>query len=1708
MNTINPVPYAAHRAALRKARVAMLASLLAATPGHLFGQNFPVPGGMNEFSNVIIEQPNTAMVIQPAVPADTPYTDALITGDPAASPPPEAFAPDFPETTNYEGPIGVTGIFNGNVTTGCSYDPSSHNAHRIIDDLVVPGSIGKYPLKMTRYYNSRQQYYALSAIGLSPGWAHEYSWLLWGAGTKVISPHGNVYDFFCSGSPPIGVSEWWEGAHSGGNGTWRLADGGRVRFDNYQVKYIDDPYGQRTRIAYINDVHDPKNGQRVKVTEPGGRCLWFIYGDQNHGFDQGIEWGDWTWLLTRVEAYDADGSPGTPAPPTGNLIGWVNYSYETRDPINPVIRNRKQKMLIRVDYPDSSADLTDSTHAHYEYRQDNVPENQTIQKRYPLIQRCDDVRYNGPMRTIRYEYQNNTPHGAIINEKYPGVGAVSAMSPPPTFGPPTVDAFTETRGDGPTRSFYYTHLRRCQGTECAPCDDYENNVPPQQMLDHYSDFQNKLTQLHYDPNWYIDSVTDANGHITGYTRGSPPPASIGEIRTITLPAGDNNSYPASTIQYNYEPETAPTPGVTPIQGHYLKTITDENGKTTTLHRDSHYRITQIDYPQDPNTPASHEYFTYCDQVDSQCNNTLGQIKRHRLKNGAYVHYRYDSRGVLIDKWEPTSNDSALETDPKTHYDYYLGGRWKDRLKTVTMPPNWPNSYQASETYEYDLDGNSQPCAGRGLITKVTYVSPTSGISHSFSYDQYGNKIYEWNELGEQSHYVYDNYNRLLSAAKGGEITTYTYNPTNGGASPYLHITNNPDTITSPTGILTHNVYDPNFRKTSTSVAGSTTWFGYDFVGNQTCMTDPRGSGQCSTTFTTTTHYDSRNRKDYVNDAQGHRTTFTYDNATNITRIDRPNGNWEAKAYDAVNRVIRDTISFTGGNPAVNLETWFTYWPSGTLHTVTDPRGTVGRTYPSGDANFTTAFVYNESDQRTAMSYPPIDNHSDAQGWGYDAAHNLTSHAMPNGQIEFFAYDQRNRKYGKAWWGGGSDWQWYYFGLDDASRLRDAKNGSGTVFDANTVSRVHREYYPTGKLKLDRQTILDQPDGPGLPGKKVNYEYDTQFTGAESTATRMYVTNADDSAAGYDYDFRCDDMGRLEKILAHNAALKFQYSYDQASNETLRHNEANGVDQSYSPDELNRRTKTDVQFHNGRAIESYGYWENGLLHTVTRGSNHDEFAYYLDGQLKQVMYGVPQTEGVSSETPPAEDPTKEKTVDDFVSMSAPDPDGVLTADRTVRYNLDYAGNRTSVNDSVGGITTYSPNNINEYTHQVGNDAIDNGSNHELISYKTNAYTYKDQHLTNVSSGINGYDLVYDALGRCVKRVLNGVTKYYIYDGERPILEYGVNGNVRGRNLYGKGIDEILMRTDYTFNPPATFYYQQDHEGSVTHLTDGSGNLIEQYRYDAFGTPTIYDTATPPHVRGASIVSNRFMFTGREYAATFGFYEYRARAYHPGLGRFMSEDPKGFVRRAGLGKAPDEWSFATHPNEAELNLFRYCGNDPVDYVDPTGEFIDTLIDVGFIAYDLYKVATDSGNRGTQLTALGLDVVGAALPFATGLGAAYRAGKALEHGAEVVRDTHEASKVVQRAMSKAELAETQRTGLLRGGREGTHYVSDSVNSDARRAQQRLALPQKPEVRATLEVPADRLSGPSRVVPNNNMPGRGSERTASGSVPVRVERVDEYRQ
>jgi len=76
-------------------------------------------------------------------------------------------------------------------------------------------------------------------------------------------------------------------------------------------------------------------------------------------------------------------------------------------------------------------------------------------------------------------------------------------------------------------------------------------------------------------------------------------------------------------------------------------------------------------------------------------------------------------------------------------------------------------------------------------------------------------------------------------------------------------------------------------------------------------------------------------------------------------------------------------------------------------------------------------------------------------------------------------------------------------------------------------------------------------------------------------------------------------------------------------------------------------------------------------------------------------------------------------------------------------------------------------------------------------------------------------------------------------------------------------------------------------------------------------------------------NPHQFTGRQYDAESGLYHYRARAYSADIGRFMQQDPAGMADGA--------------------NVYVYCGNDPVNKVDPSGTW-------SWPCYRFHKYAED--------------------------------------------------------------------------------------------------------------------------------------------------------
>lgn len=1435
-----------------------------------------------------------------------------------------------------DNPNGPAGDYNGSITTAGYMDPFSGNAKRVIDDIVVPGSLGAYPLKWSRALNTRGAFEA-DIFGQSGAWTHPYCWgvSIWAPPPPRIEPQaeggirypdGRTVDLYNAGGGyyrPMRraldqvreeVQKTGGGDYGAGYYDLLLADGGKVKFRPVNgiglvPLEIVDPYGLRTTLTWVASPPGQR-GKLVRVTEPGGRYLQINYTPRtwtdNWGFVHTYH------LIDNVEAYDRT---------SGTRIERVRYTYTERQ-----IGSMYGQVTV---YDLSRADYDDGTQASYTYQPSNVTENVNAVP-WRLVSTCDDMRYNGPMRQIKYEYvtggvAGGASWGQIKAEKNMATGDIlSEITYPEAGHPENTPGYyrrTETRGDGQTRVFQYG-------------DSLGNPIPPTPFgeLTRYTDFQGQSTNISFSfPNGVIrKSVTDARGNTTHIDRGE-----LGIIKKITYPGN------ASYVEY--------TPSLS--NPRYLWKSRNERDKVTTFTRDpTTNRITRIDYPTDANTPPSFEEFSY---------NNFGQVLTHHLKNGKYQHFEYDTRGLLTAKWNPTVNATPVGGDPKTTYTYYTAtdGKpgWIDRIKTETLPANL-SGLAASKTYEYDKNASGTPVAGRGLVTMIKHAD---NKYQAFGYDNYGNKLWEENELRQRTSYTYDDYKRLLSAMNPlNQTTTYSYELTNGNQNlpAKLHTTASVHFVTTPTGIVTENRYDENFRKISTKEAYSTalaatTTFDYDPVGNLTWVTDPL----LRKTFN---RYDARNRKDLSTAAWGTpvatATTWTHDPAGNVTIIRRPDGTTQTKGYDALNRVKWDNVvRQVPGGGTVNLTNSFVYNPSGTIQTVRDPGMKV------------TTFQYDESDRKTKMIYPGA-TPAPYQQWTYDNAGNLASRRTVGNKTQNFTYDIRNRRITMTW---NNSAEWAFFGYDDANRLIRALNGTG-AWNTNIISDVIRAYDAAGRLIQDQQSVT------GLSTKNVTYPwYDN-----DGKLKRIFL-----GGGGYDYTFSYDAMGRFETITPTGGSAAFRYVYDAASNERERHRFSGQIDvgQFYDRDSLNRVAHLWVKRGTTPlAVEDYTFDRMSRLIGLTRrDGKQDVFAYYWDGEMYWAQYGVEidMPEGPEADPdqdmPDTTDPWAGWTGDPEAEGPPPPADEgepppplsmqepTAPMERWVSYVLDRAGNRTSI-FGTGGTRTYVPNNLNQYT-QAENVAVANGNEHEVSSFQGNNYTYRnDERLIRVT-GPATYDLAYDALGRCVKRTLNGVTTYYIYDGEKPILEYNSGGALVGRNLYGKGIDEILHRAYGN----QSYYFQQDRNGNVTHLTDTSGAIVEKYKYDAFGKPTIY--APNGAERATSLFNNRFLFTGREYAAPFGFYEYRARAYNPVMGRFMSEDPIGFQIAGEKPSPPASLMFATQLpktfEDSEFNLFRYCHNDPINKTDPMG--LDTAVAIGGARWDSWGDSPNPlGHASLALTGQG--------------------------------------------------------------------------------------------------------------------------------------------
>ncbi len=260
---------------------------------------------------------------------------------------------------------------------------------------------------------------------------------------------------------------------------------------------------------------------------------------------------------------------------------------------------------------------------------------------------------------------------------------------------------------------------------------------------------------------------------------------------------------------------------------------------------------------------------------------------------------------------------------------------------------------------------------------------------------------------------------------------------------------------------------------------------------------------------------------------------------------------------------------------------------------------------------------------------------------------------------------------------------------------------------------------------------------------------------------------------------------------------------------------------------------------------------------------------------------------------------------------------------------------------GKLDTYVPNNLNQYESTTALGALDYDQKGNLETLHGWRYTYDAQNrliaLDHMALNVH-IRQHYDPLNRMVARDNNGVITTYVWDNWNLLEERKGNGAIKRCYLYGAGQNELLQAYEGGFY--AKLWYWQDGRGNTAAVSGDAGFLVERYRYDLAGTPSFYDAN---NISQASANDTRFLFAGSLYQPETGLYDMRNRFYHPTLSRFLQTDPLG-LQLEGMkpsaaaaaffpeGQAPEKFG------STELNLYRYCHNDPVNHTDPMGLTIE--------------------------------------------------------------------------------------------------------------------------------------------------------------------------
>lgn len=1377
-------------------------------------------------------------------------------------------------------------------------------------------------------------------------------------------------------------------------------------YQGERLARIIDPVGLATTFSYASRevrITDPANrvtvlrlderGDLREIQDPDGSRRRFDYEDDSHllvhertklGFD---EWTQYRQGRV-VRAVRADGSEMDIQPAQLNGLFDPEVSRSGSGSTPPTASALPLQPMARiVDSRGSTRSLTLNQAGETTGSQDEVGTLATFERNAKgQITSAVDARDLNRVVTS-YDVQGNR---TSVKDN---VGEKTA-----TFEPVFSRIVSETDELGRVTTYQRDArgnlLRVTRTNRFGPDDVTSYTYTAAGLLDTVTDALGRITDDDYDAWGRLTKSTVAKGTADEATRQFVYDDLTGNLAASIDSRGQRTDYEYDALNRLVR-ETGPDPdGPGPLTPQTTEWRYDQAGNVTsqidTLGRITEYaydrlgrriRITESD-PDGlgPLTPPVTEY-----TFDAN-----GNLILTRDALGRVVTCEYDARNRRIATIGPMVVDAAgRETYPTTRYVYDAD----DHPIQVSDPEGRVTRSEYDERGRLVAETQEDRAGGTLVLHTRRYI-----------YDAADRLVAQIDENGKRADYVYDDLDRLLqeispdpdgpSGPLSRAITSYTYDAVGNRLTGVDPRGNELNAVAQFTTTYQYDNRDRPIAETGPDPDGtgpllpSVTRYAYDAAGNRTQVTDARG---CTTDYA----YDGLNRLTEVTDpdatctpsATGRPVThYGYDQAGNLRFITDARGNQIERQYDALDRQVKTVDSLGGvyqwqydaaGQVIAQIDelgrrTSYEYDSLGrrvettdqlnqTSHVVYDLAGNkVSTTDASGE---TTRAFYDDLGRLTRF----VDGQGGVSRYEYDLVGNLVAIADAAGNTTRFRYDGRNRLVAETIsLPEGDAVRSYTYDVSDNHTSTTDRNGRTTRYSYDAVNRLISEewlnadgtalntityaYGATDLLTrisdsyatdsythdgLENRTSVSNAGTPGAPAVVLTYAYD-----GESNLISRVDTIGGAAAGRIDYTY--DELNRLSRISHRGNGVgtkRIDFAYDLASQWTRlsRYDDLDGThliaSSDYTFDAAGRLQQLVHRRANQEVLADYA-WTFDAAGRVTRATSPDgTTAYQYDAADRLV--GADHSYQADEQY--SYDALGNRTNSGYQT-------GVynrLLSDGTHTYEYDREGNRTKRTETATGRVT-------EYEWDYRNRLV------RVVERTSSAGPITTETL-----------YVYDALDKRIAKsvdpdgtgTLAASVERYVYDGENLAYVFNDAGALLTRYLYGPAADQLLAEEDAAGH---VRWALADRQGSIRDVIDSSGAVLNHIVYDSFGRVT--SQTVPPQ-------GIRFLYTGREFDAETGLYNYRARYYDAALGSFLSEDPLGLRTNA-------------------LNLYSYVGASPTQATDPTGREA-WVEDAGYYAQsNAFRLAETFMNT-SQAMAMGvvaapaMAAIGGGVGFVAGLG-----------------------------------------------------------------------------------------------------------------------------